>query len=125
MIHPSLRSLKKHFLFLLIFIFIISFLFMLPIWKRNSIDEDAEELDIDLLKDKIIKLKRSHFLNKPIHPEDLENYSIEQTQNQTINHKKLFNNKSLELNNLTNENCRNSIQGRLLITDERGKYNLF
>ena len=93
---------------------------MIPIWKRNSIDEDAEELDIDLLKDKIIKLKRSHFLNKPIDPEDLENYSIEQTQNHTINHKKLFN-KSLEINNFTNENCRNSIQGRLLITDERGK----
>lgn len=123
MIRPLLRLFKKQFLFLLIsicfLIFILTFLFI-PVLRKNAIDDDAEELDIDLLKDKIIKLKRSHFLNKPINAEDLETDSIEQTQNHTFNHKKLFNN-TLDFNSLTNENCRNSIQGKLLITDERGR----
>ena len=123
MLRPILRILKKNLLFTFVIIFILSFLFI-SIWKQNAnADEDAEELDIDLLKDKIIKLKRSHFLNKPANAEEFDNNSFEQhTQNHTLNHK-LFNN-TLDLNNLTNENCRNSIQGKILIADDRGLYYL-
>lgn len=120
MLRPILRILKKYILFSLIIVFVLSFLFI-TIWKRNTKIDDDEELNIDLLKDKLIKLKRSHFLNKPIDPEDFETNSFEQhTQNHTLNHKRLFNN-SLDLNNFTSENCRNTIQGKLLITDERGE----
>ena len=123
MLRPILKIFKKHLLLLLIIVFVLSFLFV-SIWKRTaSVDEDAEELDIDLLKNKIIQLKRSHFLNKPIQPEDFENESFEQTQNHTLNHKRLFNN-TLDLGDFTSENCRNSVQGKLLITDERGKWGL-
>ena len=98
---------------------------LISVWNLSaSVDEDAEDLNIDRLKDKLMKLKRSHFLNKPVSVEDFENGSFEQQQqqhppNHTLNHKRLFND-TLDLSNFTWENCRNTVQGKQLITDERG-----
>lgn len=103
---------------ILIGLFVLSFL-LASVWHLNA-DEDTEDLNIDELKDKLMELKRSHFLNKLASVEDFENDSFEpHTQNHTINHKKLFNN-TLDLSDFTGENCRNTLQGKLLITDERG-----
>ena len=112
---------KRHWLLYLIVLFVLSFL-LVSIWNLfASADEDAEDLDIEKLKE-LIELKRNNFWKKAMNPEDFENGSFEQhTQNHTLNHKKLFNN-SLDLSNFTGENCRNSVQGKLLITDERGEF---
>lgn len=117
------RTIIAKRVYILIGVFVLIFLFI-STWNLNaSVDEDAEDLNIDRLKDKLMKLKRSHFLNmnKPVSVEDFENGSFEQqhTQNHTLNHKRLFND-TLDLSNFTGENCRNTVQGKLLITDERG-----
>lgn len=104
----------------MLFAVLISSTVLVWVWNRNAYeDEDAE--DLNKLRDKLMKLKRSHFLNKPVNPEDFENGSVEQhVPSHTLDHKKLFNS-SLDLSNFAGENCRNTVQGKLLITDERGE----
>lgn len=104
---------------MVLFAVLVSGFLLVWIWNRNVyVDEDVE--DLDKLKDKLMKLKRSHFLNKAVNPEDFESGSFEQhTPNHTLNHTKLFN-RTLDLSSFTGENCRNTAQGKLLITDERG-----